>query len=73
MIKWEYLFVRYYYDVQRRGQHVNLVNNQSLENLPPLLEYCNQLGEQGWELIVECETGDLIFKRPKVEGALTSI
>ncbi len=76
MQKWEYLFV----DAAQRGTHPvwlpQYVNGEQLPEWtkgPPLHEFVNRLGEQGWELVAAPYTsnvrGDysihLVFKRAK--------
>jgi hypothetical protein len=74
MQKWEYQFVSG--DTQGDIWYPRWVNGQELPNWkkgPTLYAYANQLGEQGWELVVARYTGGagygtvarLIFKRPK--------
>ena len=73
MQKWEYLFLI-------PGHHKNQdypysVNGQELKNWkrgPNLYDYCNQLGEEGWELVgytFPRYGAYLTFKRPKQAGS----
>ena len=69
MQKWEYLFVGF--TPHNNTQYPWAVNGHEIKNWKQgvtLVEYCNELGEQGWELVGEAEhTGCLIFKRPEAE------
>ena len=58
MQKWEYLFVR----AESAGDfwYPRYVNDQELPNWKkgkPLYAYANQMGEQGWELVVDSYFG----------------
>ncbi|HCK65559.1 MAG TPA: hypothetical protein DHW49_04785 [Anaerolineae bacterium] len=61
MIKWEYLSV---VSIRLNGSwRVSFVNDKSFDegSDPDLIEYLNQLGSQGWELI--CEDFDTFNSR----------
>ncbi len=78
MTKWEYLFV-----VGEFASHewvARYINEKELTNWelgPSIYQTCNQLGEEGWEM-VNLSTAPrpdkpvsfrLVFKRPKAEKA----
>lgn len=69
--KWEYLFVRFdYFAGDLRPKSVNEKDFRDKQDIPPLHELSNQLGQEGWELTgVNSHPGYgygfLIFKRPK--------
>ncbi len=69
MQKWEYRFIEV--SSANGTFYASAVNGHEIKNwehMITLMEYSNQLGEQGWELIGEgARTGCLIFKRPKVD------
>lgn len=69
MHKWEYLFVDFR---DYEGLRPRRVNDQELEGWetgPRMVDYFDQLGEQGWELTgyhpITMGVIDAIFKRPK--------
>ncbi len=74
MQAWEYLFVAAY---PSRGTHrAQRVNGHQLDNWesdPPIYEYSQELGDNGWELVsantlpfMSVELAyHLVFKRPK--------
>lgn len=70
MQTWEYLFI----EVEGAwNPKVRYINHQELHDWrhgPPLYEYVNQLGAEGWELIglQGYQNQDMVFKRPKQEG-----
>jgi hypothetical protein len=69
MIKWEYLFIKCSYSLSL-DFIPQYANRQKLRFDSPvsIYDYCNQLGEEGWELACISEVGDImrfIFKRPK--------
>lgn len=74
MQKWEYLFVDYERNLTATIlEKPYKLNGQKLTDeirIPNLYDFSNQLGEQGWELIIDSNPGErygrLIFKRPKV-------
>ncbi len=67
MQTWEYLFVRV--DMARNSRRPRAVNGEQLQNWkqgPTIIEFANELGEQGWELIGASVAGfEFVFKRPK--------
>jgi hypothetical protein len=67
MQKWEYLFLE---SEGAWNPKVRYVNHEELPNWrdgPPLHEYMNQLGDQGWELVGFDTYGQaMVFKRAKV-------
>ncbi len=78
MQKWEYTFVLCE-ETQEvwRPRYVNLQELEDWENGSTMIEFSNQLGEQGWELVssnavltttihgVQLTSLRMIFKRPK--------
>jgi hypothetical protein len=53
MPKWEYLEVRFYFE--RDAWRPRLINDQELRDWkrgPSRIEFLNQLGDQGWELVL---------------------
>ena len=72
MKEWEYLFLTA--EKAKGGWQPRFVDGGELEgwlNGPSLYEFCNQLGEQGWELVnitwqarEDLTHHRLVFKRP---------
>lgn len=69
MEKWEYLFVDRSGILGKNGYTwINHTRNQHAESRAQFLEFCQQLGNDGWELVHAQREGQflyLIFKRPK--------
>jgi hypothetical protein len=72
MQKWEYLFVLCEVAGEWRARYVNGKEIHNWKNGPPIFDYANSVGEEGWELvnpvITTSESGEnyrLVFKRPK--------
>ena len=66
MQKWEYLFVSIRNSNYNIIPHAYTINGNKVENwekTETLYEYCNKLGNEGWELVAM--DGNLVFKRPK--------
>jgi len=73
MQKWEYLFVNM--KLKGDGWFADAANGKPIDsnNVLPMYDYANKLGEEGWELVSAPYTSDsfnnlkprLIFKRPK--------
>jgi hypothetical protein len=70
MEKWEYLFMDTVYDMKCKSHKPVQINRKKIESESDVCidEYCNKLGEEGWELINAHEIGAgmrLYFKRRK--------
>lgn len=76
MQKWEYTFVTCYrYDGKSTLSYkvfASYMENQKIEVKDNAPNYCNRLGEEGWELVGltsrdsrNDDTMTLVFKRPK--------
>jgi hypothetical protein len=68
--KWGYLFVTFQVHKFYRPKEVNGKELQDWKRGPSMIDYFNQLGEEGWELVrlKEFSYGkevEAIFKRPK--------
>lgn len=61
MQKWEYLLV---VAMDGRPRYIHGQELRDWQRGPNILDYLNQLGDQGWEL-VNFDSGAYMFKRPK--------
>ncbi len=75
MQKWEYLVVNFFGN--KDEAHPRFVNDEELKdwkNGPKLSQFCNERGEEGWEMVSMAITSNhfgevlesrAVFKRPK--------
>lgn len=66
MQKWEYLFLKAQFNIDKGAYHLYWLNDVEVRDwkrAPSPGEFLDQYGAQGWELVSR-EGAELIFKRP---------